>query len=251
MPFFDSPLRSSANNAPGTPNEGCCARGGSRPPRAAPGRCSDDDPNISFPGKARIDVDTPDLRQAKKEAGVEPCRPGTGASDLPAVTLPCFGGGPDVDLSTLEGPLVVNLWAVWCGPCRKEMPVLEEFHQQYGDRVRDHRRRLQRPPDRLGDGTRRGVRRDLPAAGRPAAGPAGHRPVPDHVHAPDVRLRAGRRLGDDRGATRRARSTSWSTWSTSTSGSRCDPETRRSLIPSCPSGCARSRPVPARSPCTS
>ncbi len=98
--------------------------------------CSDDEPNISFPGKARIDVDTPDLRQAKKEAGVEPCRPGTGStSDLPAVTLPCFGGGPDVDLSTLEGPLVVNIWAGWCGPCRKEMPVLEEFHQQYGDQV--------------------------------------------------------------------------------------------------------------------
>ena len=97
--------------------------------------CAEDDPGISFPGKARIDVDTPELRQAKQEAGVEPCRPGAGASDLPAVTLPCFGGGPDVDLSTLEGPLVVNIWAGWCGPCRKEMPVLEEFHQQYGDQV--------------------------------------------------------------------------------------------------------------------
>ena len=97
--------------------------------------CSEDEPKISFPGKARIDVDTPDLRQAKKDAGVEPCRPGNGSSDLPAVTLPCFGGGPDVDLSTLEGPLVVNIWAGWCGPCRKEMPVLEEFHQQYGDQV--------------------------------------------------------------------------------------------------------------------
>ena len=99
--------------------------------------CSEAEPDLSFPGKARIDVDTPELRQAKKEAGVEPCRPGeaTGASDLPDITLPCFGGGPDVDLSSLEGPLVVNIWAGWCGPCRKEMPVLEQFHQQYGDQV--------------------------------------------------------------------------------------------------------------------
>lgn len=97
--------------------------------------CSDDDPGISFPGKARIDVDTPELRQAKQEAGVAPCRPGTGANDLPAITLPCFGGGPDVDLSTLEGPLVLNLWAVYCGPCREEMPVLQQFHHQHGDRV--------------------------------------------------------------------------------------------------------------------
>jgi thiol-disulfide isomerase/thioredoxin len=96
--------------------------------------CSDSY-DFKFPEEAKIDVDTPDLRQAKKDAGVEPCRPGTGASDLPALTLPCFGGGPDVDLSTLAGPLVVNLWAVNCGPCREEMPVLEEFHQQYADQV--------------------------------------------------------------------------------------------------------------------
>jgi thiol-disulfide isomerase/thioredoxin len=96
-----------------------------------------DNPDIEFPGKARIDVDTPELRKEKAAAGVEPCEPGesAGASDLPSVTLPCFGGGPDVDLSSLEGPLVVNIWAGWCGPCRAEMPVLEEFHQQHGDRI--------------------------------------------------------------------------------------------------------------------
>lgn len=94
-----------------------------------------DTPDLKFPNKAKIDVDTPQLRQEKQAAGVEPCRPGTGANELPAITLPCFGGGPDVDLSTLEGPLVINVWAGWCGPCRKEMPVLEKFHQQYGDRV--------------------------------------------------------------------------------------------------------------------
>lgn len=96
-----------------------------------------DSPDIEFPGKARIEVDTPELRKAKEAAGVEPCRPGesSGANELPAITLPCFGGGPAVDLSSLEGPLIINVWAVYCGPCREEMPVLEEFHQQYGDQV--------------------------------------------------------------------------------------------------------------------
>jgi thiol-disulfide isomerase/thioredoxin len=90
------------------------------------------------PGEARIDVDTPALRQAKVDAGVEPCVPGREGpveGGLPAVTLPCFGGGPDVDLSSLRGPMVVNLWASWCGPCRKEMPVLQAFHEQYAERV--------------------------------------------------------------------------------------------------------------------
>lgn len=86
-----------------------------------------------------IDVDTPALREVKARIGMEDCVPGDGASvadGLPAVTLPCLGGGPDVDLSALRGPLVINLWQSNCGPCKLEMPALEAFHQKYGDRVR-------------------------------------------------------------------------------------------------------------------
>ena len=93
---------------------------------------------VALPGPAKIDVDTPELRQMKARAGVEDCVAGRGEpvdGGLPAVTLPCFGGGPDVDLGALRGPLVVNLWASTCGPCRQEMPILEAFHEQYGDRV--------------------------------------------------------------------------------------------------------------------
>ena len=85
-----------------------------------------------------VEVDTPELRAAKDRIGMLDCEPGTGEpveSGLPEVTLPCLGGGPDVELSSLRGPAVINLWQARCEPCRLEMPALEEFHQHHGDQV--------------------------------------------------------------------------------------------------------------------
>ena len=97
-------------------------------------------PAFSAPvvGAPDIDVDTPELREAKAAAGVRPCVPGPatpGEDGLPDVELPCFGGGEPVNLGSLEGPMVINLWASWCGPCRDEMPVFAEFDETYGDQV--------------------------------------------------------------------------------------------------------------------
>ena len=48
-------------------------------------------------------------------------------------TLDRLGGGP-VALSDYLGHwVVVNYWATWCAPCRKEMPELSELHVERGD----------------------------------------------------------------------------------------------------------------------
>ena len=85
-----------------------------------------------------VQVDTPALREVKARIGMDDCVPGGGDAiegGLPDVTLACLGGGPEVDLSSLRGPMVINLWQARCEPCRLEMPALESFHQQHGDHV--------------------------------------------------------------------------------------------------------------------
>lgn len=46
---------------------------------------------------------------------------------LPDVELPAIDGGDPVDLGALRGPAVITLWASWCIPCKKELPILADF----------------------------------------------------------------------------------------------------------------------------
>ncbi|MFT4081737.1 MAG: TlpA disulfide reductase family protein [Nocardioides sp.] len=91
---------------------------------------------VSAPSGSDIDVATAEMVAMKARSDVEPCPTAqTRDGGLPSVTLKCLGGGRDVDLSRLEGPLVINMFQGECAPCKKEMPALEAFYRQYGDRV--------------------------------------------------------------------------------------------------------------------
>ncbi len=98
-------------------------------------------PGTSTPDPGAAAASTPALAAQKKAAGLADCPSSDAAvapvaKGLPDLTLACLGGGRSTRLAGLRGtPMVINLWAQWCGPCRTEAPYLTEVAGQASGRV--------------------------------------------------------------------------------------------------------------------
>lgn len=63
------------------------------------------------------------------------CATPAARTDVAALTQIDVDGFEEL-VAESESPLVVNLWASWCIPCRSEAPLLAAAHDRFGDQVR-------------------------------------------------------------------------------------------------------------------
>ena len=66
-----------------------------------------------------------------EKAPVVPGAVGTAAPAYGALTM----SGDSIDLAGMKGQVVLlNVWATWCIPCRREVPELQALHQELENR---------------------------------------------------------------------------------------------------------------------
>ena len=87
-------------------------------------------------GQPQLPVTAPNVESCSKIPQTSAAVSDGSAQRLLDINLPCLTHGPSINPARLAGrPMVVNLWATWCEPCREEMPMLQAAQKRYGARV--------------------------------------------------------------------------------------------------------------------
>ncbi|GAB17399.1 putative thiol-disulfide oxidoreductase [Gordonia effusa NBRC 100432] len=82
-----------------------------------------------------------EVAAAREQAKLADC-PVTGSpigptSELAGVSAPCLASGStyDVGAGTAGKPVLINMWATWCLPCGRELPVLQDYAKRAGNAI--------------------------------------------------------------------------------------------------------------------
>ena len=120
----------------GSDQGGGTAQGGDPASALAPGAAPPvgeppvDEPVTVVDDDTRATVELPECRDSAAAATTE--------GPVAGLMVRCMDDGSTTTLGKIQAgkPMVVNLWAYWCEPCRRELPAVQSAAESLGDRVR-------------------------------------------------------------------------------------------------------------------